>query len=400
MQENEREPTATDEDEQQPDVNESSMTHEALGAYVLDALPEDERAEFELHLAGCETCRAELAGLQGVVALLPKLFEQEPDEARLARDGAGIVPDPSIRDEVLAAAPRPVTEEAEPEPVAAASDEPESSPDTVRDQPTIAADEEVAGTEAAAEATVEDSSETEERPSAEAAPIAERPAATEPPPEEEPAASETTEPAAAEAVDNFESIEIDEALPESAMAPVASTEPAPVTVHRRGPSLPIPWILAGILLIVAALSILWGLAMLDRIGDLEDEIALQNQQIVDLRVQRDSVLDQDTALITPLAPTTAGESGATATFYISGGAAPSILRVTGMAQLPEGRTYQIWLLPEEGGPQAGPTFRVNGEGAAFVSMTTQILPSTAVAITDEPEGGSEAPTSDPVMQTL
>jgi len=37
--------------------------HEQVAAYALDALDEDERRAYEAHLAGCEQCRAELAGL-------------------------------------------------------------------------------------------------------------------------------------------------------------------------------------------------------------------------------------------------------------------------------------------------------------------------------------------------
>jgi anti-sigma-K factor RskA len=43
-------------------------------AYVLGALPPEERAEFEQHLAGCERCRAavgELAGMPGLLARVP-----------------------------------------------------------------------------------------------------------------------------------------------------------------------------------------------------------------------------------------------------------------------------------------------------------------------------------------
>ncbi|MET9503530.1 anti-sigma factor [Streptomyces sp. NPDC006622] len=44
--------------------------HLALGAYVLHALPPAEEAAFENHLAGCETCRHEVASLQEVTTSL------------------------------------------------------------------------------------------------------------------------------------------------------------------------------------------------------------------------------------------------------------------------------------------------------------------------------------------
>lgn len=43
----------------------------SLGAYALGHLDEEERAGLEAHLEGCPECRAELASLGGVAALLP-----------------------------------------------------------------------------------------------------------------------------------------------------------------------------------------------------------------------------------------------------------------------------------------------------------------------------------------
>ncbi|MER5962305.1 anti-sigma factor [Streptomyces sp. NPDC002057] len=44
--------------------------HEAVGAYVLHALPPAEEAAFENHLAGCEECRREVDELRGTTARL------------------------------------------------------------------------------------------------------------------------------------------------------------------------------------------------------------------------------------------------------------------------------------------------------------------------------------------
>jgi anti-sigma factor RsiW len=44
--------------------------HDLVAPYVLDALDEDERAEFERHLAGCDRCTSELQELQGTAAAL------------------------------------------------------------------------------------------------------------------------------------------------------------------------------------------------------------------------------------------------------------------------------------------------------------------------------------------
>ncbi|HEY7604129.1 MAG TPA: anti-sigma factor [Gaiellaceae bacterium] len=44
--------------------------HEQVAAYALDALDEDERRAYEEHLAGCERCREELAGLADTAGAL------------------------------------------------------------------------------------------------------------------------------------------------------------------------------------------------------------------------------------------------------------------------------------------------------------------------------------------
>jgi anti-sigma-K factor RskA len=66
--------------------------HMLTGSYALDALPDDERAEFEKHLARCPSCAEEVRGLRETAA-------------RLALATA-IAPPPQLRARVLAAAPQ------------------------------------------------------------------------------------------------------------------------------------------------------------------------------------------------------------------------------------------------------------------------------------------------------
>ncbi|WP_433789822.1 anti-sigma factor domain-containing protein [Actinoplanes sp. CA-252034] len=68
--------------------DEKNDVHSLIGAYVLDALDDLERAAFDRHLRDCEVCRLEA----------DELFEVT---AQLA-DGAWSVPPPGLRDDVLA----------------------------------------------------------------------------------------------------------------------------------------------------------------------------------------------------------------------------------------------------------------------------------------------------------
>jgi anti-sigma-K factor RskA len=51
-------------------LTESVTPHHELGAYLLDALTADERADFERHLESCEVCSRELVALEGAAGLL------------------------------------------------------------------------------------------------------------------------------------------------------------------------------------------------------------------------------------------------------------------------------------------------------------------------------------------
>lgn len=65
------------------------QTHEALAAYALGVLDEDERREIEAHLASCAACRADLMRHEQVVGDLGALTEP-------------VAPSPALRDRLLA----------------------------------------------------------------------------------------------------------------------------------------------------------------------------------------------------------------------------------------------------------------------------------------------------------
>lgn len=68
----------------------SEELHSLSGAYVLDALTDEERRDFERHLERCSSCRDEVASLREVTPLLAETAAAEPPAA--------------LRDEVLARA--------------------------------------------------------------------------------------------------------------------------------------------------------------------------------------------------------------------------------------------------------------------------------------------------------
>lgn len=65
--------------------------HQLLGAYLLGGLDVDDSRRFEAHLEGCADCRAELAGLEG----LPALLDVVPVPDAVALTTAQRVPGPA-----------------------------------------------------------------------------------------------------------------------------------------------------------------------------------------------------------------------------------------------------------------------------------------------------------------
>jgi anti-sigma-K factor RskA len=69
----------------------------------------------------------------------------------------------------------------------------------------------------------------------------------------------------------------------------------------------------------------------------------------------------------------------------------------GLPKPPAGRTYQLWALRNERPLSLG-TFGVE-EGEAVVQIENPVERADAMAVTVEPEGGSDQPSSDPVLSS-
>ena len=73
----------------------------------------------------------------------------------------------------------------------------------------------------------------------------------------------------------------------------------------------------------------------------------------------------------------------------------AVLVAEGMPELEAGQTLQIWVIDEDGPKPAG-LFQP-GDDMVTVPVTRSLEGAEVIAITVEPAGGSEQPTSDPLM---
>jgi anti-sigma-K factor RskA len=73
----------------------------------------------------------------------------------------------------------------------------------------------------------------------------------------------------------------------------------------------------------------------------------------------------------------------------------AVLMAEDMPRAPEGRTYQIWVI-EGDVPEPGGLFEPRGESVAAV-VEKPLDEGDVIAVTIEPAGGSQQPTTDPLM---
>lgn len=95
-----------------------SDMHSLVGPYVTDALDDDERDSFELHLESCVDCRGEVLDLQETVAQLAALHEVAPPPALRSSILNAISATPMLPAESTTAPPRDPSPEETPSDVA------------------------------------------------------------------------------------------------------------------------------------------------------------------------------------------------------------------------------------------------------------------------------------------
>jgi hypothetical protein len=167
--------------------------------------------------------------------------------------------------------------------------------------------------------------------------------------------------------------------------------------RARHPRLPlpsgtaIPWVIA-----IAAVIGCIGLAAWTTA--LRDDIDAAEERVAALTTERNQLREAATASVFDLTPTAEGPANGGGTLYLTA-TGSGVLTVVNMPDLAEGETYQAWFLPpDEGEPIPGGTFTVDDRGIGFMLVAADTGAFRGVAISLEPEAGSETP-SGPMLLT-
>jgi len=75
-----------------------------------------------------------------------------------------------------------------------------------------------------------------------------------------------------------------------------------------------------------------------------------------------------------------------------------LLLASNLPPAPAGKTYEMWLIPQGGAPIPAGLFQSDSQGDALHILNGAVSENTnTVAVTVEPEAGSQAPTTTPII---
>lgn len=153
------------------------------------------------------------------------------------------------------------------------------------------------------------------------------------------------------------------------------------------------WPLAGGVLLAFLLGmIIWNLNLrsdLDRMTDERDTVV---SEIAALRSRANATVYQ-------LEPAGSGPDNANAQAWFSLHGS-GVLAVANMPALPEGSVYQLWYGTDDPtSPIPGGTFRIDETGQGFMLIPADVGIISSIAITQEREGGSQAPNGPVLLET-
>ena len=186
---------------------------------------------------------------------------------------------------------------------------------------------------------------------------------------------------------------------ERLMAAIAK-EPrrVPVGPVRRGAWWrPLEWAAAAATIVVVFLLVRHNNDLQRRLAEVQSNSAGQQQQLLQAKQLIATLTSPDAERYVLVAGKTPPQPQGRAIYVSSSGTL--VFLASNLPELPPQKVYELWLIPAKGAPIAAGLFRPNAQGSA--ALVKPPLPAgiqaQTFAITVEPEAGSTAPTSQPVM---
>jgi anti-sigma-K factor RskA len=179
--------------------------------------------------------------------------------------------------------------------------------------------------------------------------------------------------------------------PEQEPSPELRRSIMAVVEAQRPPARTRSW-LAGVKELLSVRNLALGAAALLVIGLFSWNMLLQGQ-VKDLQGQVASLQDSQQSRMVALAGTGAAQRAEAEVILLKDHKA--VLMAEDMPRVPENKTYQIWVI-EDDVPQPSGLFEADGDTVAAV-VEKPLDEDDVIAITIEPNGGSQQPTTDPML---
>jgi anti-sigma-K factor RskA len=170
-----------------------------------------------------------------------------------------------------------------------------------------------------------------------------------------------------------------------------------VPLKRRLWAFTIPYGLAAVLALLAVVFWSESLTLRRTVASLERRYSEQQNRLSQAQDLVNTFTSAEAKHITLVAVKTLPQPQGKAFYLRSTG--HLIFLASNMASLPATKAYELWLIPETGAPIPAGVFKPDAHGSA--TIVNPPLPrgveAKAFAITIEPEAGSAAPTTQPII---
>jgi len=166
---------------------------------------------------------------------------------------------------------------------------------------------------------------------------------------------------------------------------------------HRGWWTPVPWMAAAALALVAVWFWRQSDRQAQRIAELQNESAHQQDQLLRAREIVETLTATDAMRVTLVAAKTPPQPQGKAIYVRD--RSSLIFLASSLPALPEQKAYELWLIPTSGAPIPAGVFKADAHGGATVinPPLPARVEAKAFAITVEPEQGSLSPTMPIVM---